>query len=390
MNSELRTAHEDAIRAVKKQRLCEESTRNSIDALITQFQSTLDRIRNGEVQSIQEELRQLQEYIEQAELLKKMNKDTRELHASISKLGKVMENYFLPDVSIATRDIKMDPESLRRVLWEHLLKDGRFELCDIFEKEAGIPEPKELKESYMKLHSIVQDLKRRDLDSALKWAIENRLKINPNGKPSRFEFQLHRLRFLTILKLEGQMKALEYCRLNFHQFADDYFPEIQRLTARLVFVKQQVSQSPYQDDHDQQWEDIIHEFIKEASEILGQAYQSPLLVTVSAGSIVLPQLSRLADVMVSSGQDIKQCTQLPLEVEVGREFQFHSIFACPVSKDQSTQENPPMMISCGHVLCEHSIAKIAKQKPKHFKCPYCPMEAALENCKKLVFPDVIQ
>lgn len=89
MNSELRVAHEDAIRAVKKQRLCDESTRTSIDALITQIQSTLTRIRSNEVHSLQDELRQLQDYIDHAELLKKMNKDTREFHASISKLGKV-------------------------------------------------------------------------------------------------------------------------------------------------------------------------------------------------------------------------------------------------------------------------------------------------------------
>lgn len=284
----------------------------------------------------------------------------------------------------------MDSEALQRVLWEHLLKDGRFTLCDVFEKEAGIIETKELKESYKKLHAVVEDLKQRDLESALQWAISHRSEISQTDRPSHFEFQLHRLRFLTILKTEGQSKALEYCRMHLPQFVQDYFPEIQRLTAHLVFAKRPSSQSPYNDDYEQQWQLVIHEFIKQASEILGQAYQSPLLVTVSAGSIVLPQLSRLADVMSSSGQDIKQCSQLPLEVEVGREFQFHSIFACPVSKDQSTQENPPMMMSCGHVLCEHSIAKISKQKSKHFKCPYCPMEAALENCKRLVFPDVIQ
>ncbi len=31
---------------------------------------------------------------------------------------------------------------------------------------------------------------------------------------------------------------------------------------------------------------------------------------------------------------------------------FYSIFACPVSKEQSSEENPPMMLPCGHVLCK--------------------------------------
>ena len=42
-------------------------------------------------------------------------------------------------------------------------------------------------------------------------------------------------------------------------------------------------------------------------------------------------------------------TQLPVEVELGREFTFHSVFACPVARDQSTPDNPPMILPCGRV-----------------------------------------
>jgi hypothetical protein len=33
--------------------------------------------------------------------------------------------------------------------------------------------------------------------------------------------------------------------------------------------------------------------------------------------------------------------QLPVETPLDNAFQFHSIFACPVSREQSTAENPP-------------------------------------------------
>jgi E3 ubiquitin-protein transferase RMND5 len=66
---------------------------------------------------------------------------------------------------------------------------------------------------------------------------------------------------------------------------------------------------------------------------------------------------------------------------------FHSIFACPVSKDQSTAENPPMLLPCGHVLCKVSIAKIAKNTTRSFKCPYCPNETTPQQCKEIFFPD---
>jgi len=75
------------------------------------------------------------------------------------------------------------------------------------------------------------------------------------------------------------------------------------------------------------------------------------------------------------------------ELELGSEFVFHSVFACPVSREQSTSENPPMLLPCGHVLCKQSLQKIAKSPVRAFKCPYCPVEATLNSCRAIFFPD---
>ena len=120
-----------------------------------------------------------------------------------------------------------------------------------------------------------------------------------------------------------------------------------------------------------------------------QAYESPLLVTVAAGSLALPTLLKLATVMAAQGQDLSRLDQLPVDLELGREFVFHSIFACPVSRDQSGPNNPPMMLPCGHVLCAISIDRIAKSHTRAFKCPYCPAETIKTSCKQLYFPDEI-
>ena len=49
-----------------------------------------------------------------------------------------------------------------------------------------------------------------------------------------------------------------------------------------------------------------------------------------------------------------------IEIPVPPENRYHSIFACPVSKEQATEANPPMMLTCGHVLATESINRLAK------------------------------
>ncbi len=64
-------------------------------------------------------------------------------------------------------------------------------------------------------------------------------------------------------------------------------------------------------------------------------------------------------------QDLRSVDQLPVEIELGPDFVFRSIFACPVSRDSSAPDNPPMLLPCGHVLCEQSVQRLAKQRSRY-------------------------
>jgi len=49
-----------------------------------------------------------------------------------------------------------------------------------------------------------------------------------------------------------------------------------------------------------------------------------------------------------------------IEIPVPPENRYHSTFACLVSKELSTEANPPMMMGCGHVISKDSLQKLNK------------------------------
>jgi len=52
------------------------------------------------------------------------------------------------------------------------------------------------------------------------------------------------------------------------------------------------------------------------------------------------------------------------ELQLGPDLQFHSVFICPISREQSSPENPPVWLPCGHVICRQSMMKLVASSDK--------------------------
>lgn len=56
----------------------------------------------------------------------------------------------------------------------------------------------------------------------------------------------------------------------------------------------------------------------------------------------------------------KLIPMVQMEIPLPASRRYHSVFVCPVSKEQATESNPPKMLTCGHVIASESLNKMLK------------------------------
>ncbi|XP_019195319.1 PREDICTED: protein RMD5 homolog A-like [Ipomoea nil] len=306
----------------------------------------------------------------------------KELNIALSKYLKILEKSFIPDISKAYRNVDGDIHTVNQIIASHFYRDGLFDIGDCFIDESMEPEAAASKSPFLEIYRILEAMRSRNLQPALSWAAANHEKLEQSG--SDIEMKLHRQHFVEILQNRGRDEALDYARTVFPPFGAKYMSEVQKLMACLLWAGK-LDSSPYSDLLSPvHWDKLAEELTREFCNLIGQSYESPLSVTIAAGVQGLPTLLKLANLMTMKRQEWQSMKQLPVPVDLDREFQFHSIFVCPVSRDQATDDNPPMLLSCGHVLCKQSIAKLSKNNSaRPFKCPYCPSEIEAGQCRQL-------
>jgi hypothetical protein len=160
---------------------------------------------------------------------------------------------------------------------------------------------------------------------------------------------------------------------------------IGRLMSCLLF-KNNLHSSPYKDlFHDHCWEEVASIVIRACCRLYEIPYRAYLDTCLQAGFSVLPVMRKLIAVMENNLTNWKNMDEFPVEFPVHDEFRFHTVFTCPVSKEESTPENPPILLKCGHVICKTCVKKISSNFSRRFKCPTCPMEQKESDTKEIYF-----
>lgn len=385
---ELDSLREAFDRVVEKRALSSTKVQEAIDQIVTEIEQAISRMQmmntdymgSCDHSSIIAELKaKLNEMVP----LNQLEGCQKELNAALSKYLKLLEKSFNPDISKAYRNVDFEACTINNIIANHFYRQGLFDLGDSFVHECGESDGTYLKLPFQEMYGILEAMQARNLEPALSWASKNHDQLMQNS--SMLELKLHQLQFVEILTKESRDEAFKYARTHFAPFVSLYQAEIQRLMACLLWADR-LDKSPYAEFMSStHWDKLAEELIHQFCSILGQSSDSPLNVAISAGFQGLPTLLKLTTVMAAKKQEWQAMKQLPVPIDIGPEFQYHSVFVCPVLREQSSDENPPMLMPCGHAVSKQSIMKLSKSSSRPFKCPYCPSEAVASQCKQLRF-----
>ncbi|KAG4072618.1 hypothetical protein HA402_004707 [Bradysia odoriphaga] len=331
------------------------------------------------------------------EKLRRLTTEHRELHGFVSKVGKTIDRNFVSDLSSTTKtDVLLEEHNihlLNKVIAQHFYRQGMDDVADSLVQEAELPKEDFTREPFAELHSIWECIQNKNIGPALDWAA--RYSEELMAKNSTLEFKLHRLAYMQILLqgINAQTEALRYARTHFAKFVNIFQKDIQILMGALMYLPVGIENSPYRTlIAPEMWIEAADTFLKDACQTLGIIKDSPLSIVTNAGCVALPALLNIKQVMISrqvpgiwSGRD-----ELPIEIELDPEHRYHSIFACPILRQQSTEENPPMKLTCGHVISRDALNKLSNGQlsPAYnfrLKCPYCPMEQSPADAKLIYF-----
>jgi hypothetical protein len=323
----------------------------------------------------------------------KLDEDLKEVNKGLNQYSKALDKKFkkntLPTAS--TMPLAEQPDLINRAIVMHLLREGKFEVANTLVSQLNEARANEDERTSDRRPRLIEDVGNamkswvQDLAYPETWEEEGGMEMGSSSGRERGWLQRKFTEMYHILdalrnqhdlgpaiewarthsrELEQRgSKALEYARAVFPTFSSRYVRETSNLLGSLAFSAN-LEGSPYEAlfYNSAAWEEASTSFTREFCGLLGLSEKSPLYTAVTAGGIALPVLEKVERVMAQTRGQWTSVNELPVETPLPTAFRFHSIFVCPVSKEQGTDTNWPMMLPCGHALAKESLELHARGK----------------------------
>jgi hypothetical protein len=315
-------------------------------------------------------------------------------HHALNRVVKPAEREIPPANPSKSVDVVELPSSrMYPLIAQHLLRSGQIEMAKkIFPSLCA-----EQVEPYERLKRLVTSLRAREIGPVLDW-----VSTEPEGLEGsvllELTFNLRKLHYGNLIKSRMSEEALEYARQHFLPYASVHHEEMRKLLGALAFLPS---------IEDPAYRSIVGSTVlMRTEELLAKAFcrsmklptEAHLLTLVRASAHAIPCLSKYEQ-LSSSLSASQPSAKLSLEIPLPKEFTFHSLFCCPVSKELSNPHNPPQLLPCGHALSKDIITELARGRASYrsaapgahpevthpFKCPYCPEKVLASQVKTLNF-----
>lgn len=336
--------------------------------------------------------------------LANINMSNKKIYKYVSKLGKRIEKLkSFPDRNINFHSIDFDHKALKEAIAEYIVfyaanhnhehnVKGLDDICE----EMGLIDPDMIKDKIAKMHDIQRIekvIKNRDIDGFINWVTLNESKlISIKSKIPTLAYEIF------IIKEVGESSELtkvrELCKRLSSKFQQNRVQMKQFITA-LVFnncctknitnkgnsdnspaidiINSLIERYRPQVDVDLKWKTIEFNFINDICTIYNIATKNPLFEVFKAGVSNYAKFINLNGIGENGNMD-----EVDINIDIGKEFTYHNIVVCPVSKEICSSDNPPVLLTCGHVISDASAKKLANFSHnsiyKKFKCPVCPSE----------------
>ena len=308
----------------------------------------------------------------------------KSFHASVSKLSKKVDKLRASDYAAAGRTAPLDAGALRELIILHCYRSGYLETAERLCEAWSCRPPEREVRVLLELHRIAVSLRARDLEPGLAWVAEHREALA--RVESNLEFRLVQLQYLELLSRPGaaaREEALAFAQERFPQFSRSHAREVQRCMGALLWCGA-LEQSPYAALADSgAWEGAVRELVQAGCVVNRLPERSHLLTAFVCGAVAVPTIAKMLGIMGAEEHADWSAAgeELPVELPLPERLTFHSLFSCPLSREESSAENPPVLLKCGHVILRSSMLKVLRNG--RFKCPTCPVEQTVDDAREM-------